>query len=219
VPVLSGDPKKLLGRADPEQRQAFLEQLQGVLEGAQRDQHLVVFLDEAHIHQDADLGYGWAERLWIASSSPGLSARVSFYGVYLYNEGQVRLWPFPRANGEHTIEVLRRLRAEWPDRTLIVLWDGAPYHRAKSVREAATALDITLMPLPSYSPDLMPVEELWRWLREDVTYHHCHASAEDLTRRVADFEGRLNQEPFVVADRLWVKDHLDPEEEKLRFSK
>src|SRR3954468_20410478 len=74
--------KKLLGRADPERRQAFVEQLQSVLEGAQRDRHLVVYVDEAHIHQDADLGYGWAERgqrFWIASSSPGLSARVSFY--------------------------------------------------------------------------------------------------------------------------------------------
>ena len=99
------------------------------------------------------------------------------------------------------------------------LWDGAPYHRAQAVREAATALDITLMPLPGYSPDLMPVEELWHWLREDVTYHHCHASADDLTRRVADFEARLNREPFVIADRLWVKDTLDPDEEKLRFSK
>src|SRR3954470_13687608 len=34
--------KKLLGRADPERRQVFVEQLQGVLDGAQRDQHLVV---------------------------------------------------------------------------------------------------------------------------------------------------------------------------------
>jgi transposase len=214
--------KKLLGRADPERRQAFLEQLQDVLAGAQRDRHLVVYVDEAHIHQDADLGYGWAkrgERFWVASSSPGLSARVSFYGLYLYNEGQVRLWPYPRANGEHTMDVLRRLRAEFPDEALIVLWDGAPYHRAQAVREAATALNITLMPLPGYSPDLMPVEALWRWLREDVTYHHCHACAEDLTRRVADFEARLNQDPFVVADRLWTKDRLDPEEEKLRFSK
>ena len=50
-----------------------------------------------------------------------------------------------------------------------------------------------------------------------MTYHHCHASAEDLTRRVAAFEARLNRDPFVVADRLWVKDHLDPDEEKLRF--
>jgi len=73
--------------------------------------------------------------------------------------------------------------------------------------------------LPSYSPDLMPVEALWRWLREDVTYHHCHRTAEDLARRVAAFEARLNKAPCTVADRLWVKDQLDPEEEKLRFSK
>jgi len=213
--------KKLLGRADPERRQAFVKQLEGLLEGAQRDRHLLVYLDEAHVHQDAGLGHGWSERgrrLWVASSSPGLSARVSFYGLYLFNEGQVRLWPYPRANGEHTADVLRRLRAEVPDRKVIVLWDGAPYHRAKAVRELASELGIDLVPLPGYSPDLMPVEALWRWLREDVTYQHCHASTEDRIRRVKAFEARLNQTPFALADRLWVKNELDPEEEKLRFS-
>jgi hypothetical protein len=35
---------------------------------------------------------------------------------------------------------------------------------------------------------------------------------------VAAFETRLNQDAYAVADRLWVKDHLDPDEEKLRFS-
>ena len=72
--------KKLLGRADPERRQAFIEQLRSVLDGARRDRHLLVYVDEAHIHQDADLGYGWSargQRFWVASSSPGLSARVS----------------------------------------------------------------------------------------------------------------------------------------------
>src|SRR3954453_8930644 len=33
--------KKLLGRANPERREAFVEQLQGVLAGAQRDRHLL----------------------------------------------------------------------------------------------------------------------------------------------------------------------------------
>src|SRR4051794_5821907 len=35
--------------------------------------------------------------------------------------------------------------------------------------------------------------------------------AEDLSRRVPAFETRLNQDPYAVADRLWVKDHLDPD--------
>ena len=122
-----------------------------------------------------------------------------------------------RVNGEHTIEVLRRLRAEVSDRKIILLWDGAPYHRAQAVRAEASHLNIALVPLPSYSPDLMPVEALWRWLREDVTYHHCHSSPEDLTRRVAAFETRINKDPCALADRLWVKDQLDPEQEKLRF--
>ena len=213
--------RKLLGRANPGRRAAFIEQLGPLLDGAQRDRHHLVYLDEAHIHQDVDPGHGWGERgkrFHVASSSPGLSAKVSFYGLYLFNEGQVRIWPYPRANGEHTIDVLHRLRAEFPKGKLVVVWDGAPWHRAKAVWAVAASLGITLAPLPGYSPDLMPVEALWRWLREDVTYHHCHATADDLTRRVAAFEAQVNQDPCAVADRLWVKDHLDPEEEELRFS-
>jgi hypothetical protein len=71
---------------------------------------------------------------------------------------------------------------------------------------------------PGHSPDPMPVEALWHWLRADVTCHHCHATAEDLTRRVAAREASVHASPHAAADRLWVKDHLDPNEEKLRFS-
>ena len=158
--------KKRLGRASPERRQRFIEQLHPLLEGAQRDQHLLVYLDEAHIHQDVDLGYGWGERgkrFYVASASPGPSAKVSFYGLYLFNEGQVRIWPYARANDEHTIDVLRRLRAEFPDRKIILIWDNVSYHRAEAVWSEAGSLGIHLQPLAAYSPDLMPVEPLWRW--------------------------------------------------------
>ena len=212
--------KKLLGRADPA-RQAFLEELEPLLDGAARDRHLLVYLDEAHIHQDVDPGYGWSprgERAWVCSNSPGLAAKRTFYGLYLYNEGQVRLWPYPRGNGEHTIDVLGRLRAEFPEPKLIVLWDGVSYHRAASVRQAAAELRIECRPLPAYSPDFMPVEALWRWLREDVTYQHCHASLDRLEASVADFQDRINQDAIALADRLALKLHLDPDIEKLRIS-
>lgn len=80
-------------------------------------------------------------------------------------------------------------------------------------------MDIELIPLPGYSSDFMPVEALWRWLREEVTYHRCHAKAEELIQRIEQFCQQINTNPYEVADHLWVKDHLDPEEEKLRISK
>jgi transposase len=214
--------RKLLGRADPAQRQTFLDALEPLLDGAARDRHLLVYLDEAHIHQDADLGYGWSkrgERAWVCSNSPGLSAKRTFYGLYLYNDGQVRLWPYPRGNGEHTIDVLGRLRAEFPERRLIVLWDGVSYHRAGGVHQAAAELEIECRRLPAYSPDFMPVEALWRWLREDVTYQHCHASLDRLETSVANFQDKINQNPIALADRLALKTQLDPDVEKLRIPK
>ena len=63
----------------------------------------------------------------------------------------------------------------------------------------------------------MPVEALWRWLREEVTCHHCHATAEERIRRVREFVDTIHRNVFEVADRLWTKMSLDPEEEKLRI--
>ena len=50
--------------------------------------------------------------------------------------------------------LLRRLRAPLPDGKLVLIWDGAPYHRATAVRAAAADLGSGLAPLPGYSPDL-----------------------------------------------------------------
>lgn len=85
------------------------------------------------------------ERLGVGSDSPGLAAHVSFYGLYLYNLGQTEIWPDPRANAEHTMDVLERLRQGLPHQTSKLLWDGASYHRAGAVREQAARLDIELI--------------------------------------------------------------------------
>lgn len=212
--------RKLLNKANPKKRLAYLEVIKSLMKAALDQDHLLMFIDEAHIHLDTDEGYGWSikgERFWVSSCSPGLE-KVSFYGLYLYNLGEVRIWPYGRGNGDNTIDVLKRLRDEFPDRPMTVIWDGAPYHRSQVVFDVAAELNIHIQQLPAYSPDFMPVEHLWQWLREDVTYHTCFQKKADLIEQVALFQTQINQTTLAVVDRLWVKNHLEPTEEKLRVS-
>ncbi|MBW4471233.1 MAG: transposase [Stenomitos rutilans HA7619-LM2] len=132
--------------------------------------------------------------------------------------GQVRVFAYDKADQFNTIDVLKQLRVEFPERPLKLIWDGASYHRAQTVQIAAAMLDVAIEPLPAYSPDFMPVEHLWQWLREDVTYHACYANQAELKQRVEQFQQEINAKSLVLADRLWVKNHLDPDEEKLRVS-
>jgi hypothetical protein len=79
--------KSLLNQANTQKRREDLEILNGLMQDALDNDHLLVFMDEAHIHLDTDEGFGWSvkgERFWVSSSSPGL-AKVSFYGVYICN--------------------------------------------------------------------------------------------------------------------------------------
>ncbi len=213
--------RKLLNKANPNKRAEYIETLNALFEELLRDNnHLLIYIDEAHIHLDTDEGYGWSiqgERFWISSSSPG-RAKVSFYGIYLYNLGKVKILPYDCANGLNTIEVLNLLRQECPSNKMTVVWDGAPYHRSTIVKEAAENLNINIQPLPGYSPDFMPVEHLWQWLREDVTYHTCYDTKQHLISQVEVFEKQVNASPHNVADRLWTQKHLDPLIEKLRVS-
>ncbi|NJK56799.1 MAG: hypothetical protein HC939_12735 [Pleurocapsa sp. SU_5_0] len=79
-----------------------------------------------------------------------------------------------KAETINTIEVLKKLRVEFPEPQITVVWDGAPYHRAKLVKEAALALDIHLQPLPGYSPD---------FILKDTLRYACRASLAMAERR------------------------------------
>ena len=51
------------------------------------------------------------------------------------------------------------------------------------VRDAARDAGITLAFLPFRSPELMPLEELWRGLKATVAANRCYASLEELAER------------------------------------
>jgi hypothetical protein len=85
------------------------------------------------------------------------------------------------------------------------IWDGASYHRAQRIKAAAEVLELELVPLSAYSPDFMPVEYLWQWLREDVTDHTCYDKPSQLMGQVVCFEQRINTELLTIADNCGLK--------------
>lgn len=59
----------------------------------------------------------------------------------------------------------------------IVVLDNAGWHRAKHLEIPA---NLFLLPLPSYSPELNPVERLWQWLRSHHLANRIYKSYDDL---------------------------------------
>ena len=79
-------------------------------------------------------------------------------------------------------------------------------------------LGFTLIPLPGYSPDLNPIEGLWKWMREEVTQNYCHATMRQLFDACIAFIRRINADPERLFSRLPPKLQLDPDFEKLLAS-
>jgi transposase len=51
-----------------------------------------------------------------------------------------------------------------PGAHAVVILDGAGYHGARDINPPE---NITLLPLPPYSPELNPVENIWQYLRQN----------------------------------------------------
>jgi transposase len=157
---------------------------------------------------------------------PEMAGQSRWYGAYDFSEGRCLIGHEGKCHGEHTCQFLTRLsdwltesqRPNQPERPIVMIWDGAPWHRSHSVRAHAQALGMELMALPGYSPDLNPIEGLWKWMRTEVTQLYCHASLHELFQDCLAFIQRINRTPEQVIARLWPKFDLDPDFEKFAFS-
>lgn len=215
--------KKLLARRDAKKRAIYMQRFHELFELMRQNKILLIYVDESHFHRDMDLGYSWGQvgkRLWRRSDCPPLSDRINWYGAFNFSDGQSLIWNEGNCNAEHTGKFLERLKEWLPDdgRQVVVIWDGAPWHRAKSVQSKAQELSIEIVALPGYSPDLNPIEGLWKWMREDVTQLYCYPSITALFDACKKFIERINKNPLEMINRLWPRFELDPEVEKLGFS-
>ena len=63
-------------------------------------------------------------------------------------------------------ELLETLAKRYPGQAITLVLDNARYQRCRLVQERATALDIQLTFLPSYSPHLNLIERIWGLLKK-----------------------------------------------------
>lgn len=82
---------------------------------------------------------------------------------------------------------------------LFLIVDGASIHKSKSTRVwLAKRPQIVLVPLPSYAPKLNLQEQIWRWLRRDVTHSHYFGSLEAMVAAAKRFFAKIAQQRDAV---------------------
>ena len=97
----------------------------------------------------------------------------------------------------------RLLRHRSRDRRMVIVLDNAAYHHAASLRALLRRYrrSLTLLFLPPYSPQLAPIERLWKLARRLATHNRYFATLEELLVAVtARF--RLWRKPNRVLRRL-----------------
>jgi transposase len=102
-------------------------------------------------------------------------------------------------NGMHTIEFLLHLGHVAGDR-LLLIWDRSPIHRRVEVMEvlAEVGRAIHLEILPSYAPDLNPVEWLWKHLKMVAMGNRACLDLEELHMELHLALGRARRKPALV---------------------
>jgi transposase len=65
--------------------------------------------------------------------------------------------------------------------------DGAAYNKAKEVKEKAKMLKIKLIYLPPYSPNLNPIERLWKFMKKKVSANKFYEQFDDFKKSTMEF--------------------------------
>ena len=73
-------------------------------------------------------------------------------------------------NSESVGQLLEKIAALGLKTPITLIMDNARYQRCKYVLDIATRLDIEILFLPPYSPNLNLIERLWKFVKKECLY-------------------------------------------------
>lgn len=176
-------------KANSEQQAAFIEKYEA-LKTSLKAEDAVYFSDSVHPTQATKLTYGWIRKGKKKKLETTASrTRVNVIGALQLGHIQHTVAArYDTINADAISEHLYLIRAQHgPRGTIHMILDQAPYHRAEKVSKTAKTLHIKLHYLPAYSPNLNPVERLWKVMNEHVRNNRFFKSAKDFRQTIDQF--------------------------------
>ena len=90
------------------------------------------------------------------------------------------------SNADSVGELLRRLAALHLAVPITLVLDNARYQKCRLVQSLADSLQIELLYLPPYSPNLNLIERLWKFVKKKCLYSPYYAHFSDFKRAISE---------------------------------
>jgi len=155
------------GKADGELQLEFLdEQLRPKLDEAERGERKVFFVDASHFVMGSVIGMLWCfTRVFVRGASG--RKRYNVLGALDSQTKEVTTVSNDAYITAPTFcDLAEKLRKKHTDIPITIILDNARYQKCKLVFEKADELDIELLYLPPYSPNLNIIERLWKHVKQ-----------------------------------------------------
>lgn len=131
---------------------------------------------------------------------PSISSQIVREYVYAFvavspQDGQMTSLILPWVDAKLMGLFLAHTAAQFPDEHCIMLLDGAGWHKANDLVVPA---NMTLVPLPPYSPETNPAEHIWEYIRENDIRNQVFTDLDEVMNAVEASLRRLHTTPDVV---------------------
>ena len=182
-------PKGIPCKANPVAQDEFIQEYIALKAAVSPDEP-IIFGDGVHPTMATKISHGWIRKGTEKHVKTTASrTRVNVFGaIRLGYLGEALTHQYETINAVSIVDFLHKLRAQYSDYQRIhFILDGAGYHKANIVTEAANKLNIHIHILPAYSPNLNPIERLWKGMNEHVRNNYFFDSAKEFRERIDDF--------------------------------
>lgn len=181
-------------KADAEKQQEWLEKkFEPELEKAQKGESVLFFMDAAHFILSAFICCIWSKTRLFLRSSAGRN-RINVLGVVnALTKEVITMQNTTYINAKTIVEFFHILRNQIPlEKSISIICDNARYQHCNWVIEQAKLLNINMIFLPPYSPNLNIIERLWKFTKKEVLYAKYYETPLLFHNAITDFMNNIN---------------------------